>query len=270
MGLLSGVKGAIERDWPQLYSLMLKYRDDIALNRGERELRLLGALVDPARPCVDVGANNGLYTYALLKLGAPRIVAFEPNPRMAAILKRRFAGHIRSGRLTVETLGLSTERGAVDLFIPEGAHALASLEPRSARNLEKMTVQIVPMDALDLGAVGFVKIDVEGHEGAVLEGGRALIARERPNILVEAEERHQHGAVDRARAVLDPLGYQGFFLGPEGLTPVARFDPAVHQKESALDPSGRHRLPGALYVNNFMFVRDAAAAERLRKAVAAL
>jgi FkbM family methyltransferase len=270
MGLLSGIKSAIERDWPQVYALTLKYRDDIALSRGERELRLLPALVDPTRPCIDVGANNGLYTYALLQLGAPRIVAFEPNPKMAAILKLRFERHVRSGRLVVETKGLSTERGQVDLFIPEGAHALASLEPRAAQNQEKITVEIVPMDELDVPRVGFIKIDVEGHEGAVLEGGRNLIARERPNILVEAEERHQAGAVRRARNVLEPLGYAGFFLGPDGLTPATQFDPAIHQKESALDASGRHKLPGALYVNNFMFVRDEAAAEKLKAAATAL
>jgi FkbM family methyltransferase len=260
---------ALERDWPQLYALTLKYRDDIALTRGERELRLLNALVDPNRQSIDVGANNGLYVYALLKLGQT-ITAFEPNPKMAQILKLRFAPRIAAGRLKVETCGLSTERGSVDLFIPEGAHALASLEPRAAQNQEKITVEIVPMDELAFGPVGFIKIDVEGHEGAVLEGGRKLIARERPNILVEAEERHQAGAVQRARNVLEPLGYAGFFLGPDGLTPVAAFDPALHQKESSLDASGRHKLPGAVYVNNFLFVRDEAAADRLRRAAATL
>lgn len=270
MSLLGGVKGAIERDWPQLYAMILRYRDEIALKRGERELRLLGALIDPARVAIDVGANNGLYTYALLQLGVPRIVAIEPNPKMVATLNRRFARHIAGGRLQVRTLGLSTERGRMDLFIPEGAHALASLEPRAAEHQEKITVEILPMDDLDVGSVGFIKIDVEGHEGAVLEGGRGLIARERPNILVEAEERHQANAVQRARNVLEPLGYSGFFLGPDGLTTVAVFDPAIHQKESALDPSGRHKLPGALYVNNFMFVADEASAAKLKAAVAGL
>lgn len=269
MGVLGRIKSAIEQDWPQIYALTLGPRDAIALRRGEAELRLLHALVKPGRTALDIGANNGLYTYALLKLPTPKILAFEPNPRMIDVLRRRFGARLRDGRLTLSSTALSNEHGRAEMFIPEGAHALASLEPRLAENQERFSVEIAPLDSLDLTDVGFIKIDVEGHEGAVLEGGRALITRERPNILVEAEERHQAGAVNRARAVLEPIGYRGFFLIDGALTPVSTFDPAIHQDSASLDPTGRHKLPGALYVNNFMFVSDEAAEQRLRAALAA-
>ena len=38
--------------------------------------------------------------------------------------------------------------------------------------------------------VGFIKIDVEGHEHAVLEGATKTIKRNMPNLLVEMEEKH--------------------------------------------------------------------------------
>ena len=46
------------------------------------------------------------------------------------------------------------------------------------------------LDDLALGDVGFVKIDVEGHELAVLRGAAETLQRNRPPLLVEAEERH--------------------------------------------------------------------------------
>lgn len=45
--------------------------------------------------------------------------------------------------------------------------------------------------------VGFIKIDVEGHELAVLKGATSLINRCRPVLLVECEERHSPGGTER-------------------------------------------------------------------------
>ena len=50
----------------------------------------------------------------------------------------------------------------------------------------------VPMATLDSsyeGEVGFIKIDVEGHEQAVLDGAVQTIRRCRPRLLVEIDER---------------------------------------------------------------------------------
>jgi hypothetical protein len=94
-----------------------------------------------------------------------------------------------------------------------------------------------------------LKIDVEGHESAVLAGGRKTLERYRPALLVECEARHRPDG--DVRAVFDflcGLGYEGTFFHNGGRRPLSEFDPAVHQRIE----SHSRRLPYG-YVNNFAF-----------------
>ena len=100
----------------------------------------------------------------------------------------------------------------------------------------------------------FIKIDVEGHEEAVLDGASALIAQQRPVLMLELDETLNRGALARVAARYDALSYRGFFLSHGKLRPVAEFDPARDQNETLLKYA-RHRLPaGREYINNFVFV----------------
>jgi FkbM family methyltransferase len=57
-------------------------------------------------------------------------------------------------------------------------------------------VSVRRLDDIDLGGgVGFLKIDVEGHEEAVLAGASRTLKQSMPAVLVEVEERHHTGAV---------------------------------------------------------------------------
>ena len=66
-------------------------------------------------------------------------------------------------------------------------------------------------DVLD-GDIGFIKIDVEGHELSVLEGASSLIERCRPVLLIECEERHNPGGPAALFRHLKKAGYIGRFL----------------------------------------------------------
>jgi hypothetical protein len=58
----------------------------------------------------------------------------------------------------------------------------------------------------------FLKIDVEGHELAVLEGAQRTLAATRPAILVECEARHRpDGDVRLVFELFQSLGYDGFW-----------------------------------------------------------
>jgi FkbM family methyltransferase len=153
--------------------------------RGEPELRFLRDLVPKGRLALDVGANRGLYSYALLKW-TDRVEAFEPNPELAAFARRKLGRAVR-----VHEVALSNESGAMTLFIPQrepgiDAHYNASLKKVYPFELyTEVTVPVATLDSLQLSDVGFIKIDAEGADMDVIEGGHATIARDRPNMVVE-------------------------------------------------------------------------------------
>jgi hypothetical protein len=68
--------------------------------------------------------------------------------------------------------------------------------------------------------VSFVKIDVEGHELAVVKGGMQLIERERPVLVIESEERHHSGAPGEIMQLLIGLGFRALELRDGRLTEV--------------------------------------------------
>ena len=211
------------------------------LRTGEPELRLVPFLVDPGRAAIDAGANRGIWSEVLAPL-CPKVYAFEPNPKLFPILR---AG----ARANVECFayGLSDADGAADLFVPgEGARFSnqgATLNPAKVEGAahESTRVETRKLDSLSLDPVGFIKIDVEGHELAVLRGARNLIARDKPVLIVEIEERHTKRPLVEAIDEIRALGYRFVFLSDRGLRDGA------HLRGDSLSP---RRAP----VNNFVFL----------------
>ncbi|HWA59869.1 MAG TPA: FkbM family methyltransferase [Caulobacteraceae bacterium] len=211
--------------------------------RGERELALLPELAAPDRLAVDVGANKGVWTAALCDLGVS-VHAFEPNPKIFAELHRA----LRS-RAVLHPLALSDRAGIAEFRVPRSRRGYSnqggSLSAVAVRGLYGATqVETARLDDLGLVNVGFIKIDVEGAEMAVLQGARQVLARDRPNLVIEMEERHIGRPLEQALAEVEALGYAGYALAEGVLTPWRDID---------LD--ARHRRPASrdLYLFNFVF-----------------
>lgn len=222
----------------------------------EKELALLSFVVRSNKIAVDVGAHTGVYTHVLLKLGAP-VVAIEANPEMAATLTRLYGR-----RALVVCAAASSSTGSVKLRVPRalptGSHGIATIEVRNTLDgaeVDEIEVPRVALDDMNLGEVGFIKIDVEGHEYDVLLGARRILERDRPAILVEAEERHRPGAIQSIRELLSPIGYHGFMLEDGTLSSITRFDAARDQfiPANRLDDLNAGMYEGR-YINNFLFV----------------
>lgn len=221
--------------------------------KGERELRELPRLVAPGTIAVDVGAHFGTYSHALCRLVGRqgRVISVEPIEEDA----RYLAAAARQLRLPMEVhnCALSAVNGTAEITVPnrhgDRKTALASLESHETGG-EVRTVEVRRMDDLLGGVtrpVSFIKIDVEGHESAVLAGATETIARHKPNLLIEIEERFHDGpASDTFRQVME-MGYRGEFLNASGQRrPISEFDPAVHQ-DPAIDVLARE------FIANFIF-----------------
>ena len=210
------------------------------------ELALLPQWVRPGSVVVDVGANIGVFSYALCRLGAS-VEAFEPVPECAAKLRT-----YKSARLRLHNVALSSEPGELSLHVPmtDGMpnYGRASLSNEFEKNDLVLKVPVKRLDDFGFENVSFIKIDCEGHESKVLAGAAETIRRNMPVIFVEIEQRHL--AVPMAEvfdAFLEP-GYQGFFHRDGRFCPLSEFSFARDQEPYMENPDAQ-----PAYVNNFIF-----------------
>lgn len=205
----------------------IRYRALKEWRRGEREVRLLPQLVDRRRNAVDIGANKGTYSYFLARL-ARQVHAFEPNPKMYAVLRRTIARNV-----VAYPTALSDCSGTATLRVPYGRKGFSNQGSSlsAAKPMEHfvgLEVERRRLDELGLADIGFIKIDVEGHERAVLTGAAETIARDRPTLLVEIEEAHTGEPLAQSLDWICGLGYDAFFAADRGLQPIAALDAARH------------------------------------------
>jgi FkbM family methyltransferase len=141
---------------------------------------------------LDIGANHGLVALMAARLVglAGHVHAFEPQPRLAALL-RRSAGEAgpRAAAVGVHELALSDHDGAAALTIPGDNAGAASLHPEIAGPGATVQVRLARGDAylraLGLGPVRAMKVDVEGHEGPVFSGLSGLLGSDlAPEVIV--------------------------------------------------------------------------------------
>jgi FkbM family methyltransferase len=225
--------------------LYMRYRIAKERRRGEAEIALLPFLADPARVSLDIGANKGVYAW-LLRDCSRSVHAFEPNPKMFRFLRR-----IAGDSVHVSQVALSNRSGSATLRVPRHRRGGFSNQGASLSDVKVaddfMGIEIEAKRVDDLGVenVGFIKIDVEGFEQAVLEGARETIARDRPSLLIEMEEAHTRQPIEQAIAAVEALGYRGLFLRRGVLRPVDAFDGDRHH---------RNAENRADYVFNFVFL----------------
>jgi len=177
---------------------------------------LFGHLVRPGERCVDVGANVGVHSVRLARLvGADgEVIAIEPDPDVAVRTNRNIA---LNGLANVRVINAaaSEQPGSMQLYRPspwDTNRARASLLHHPYLTGVKTMVPVVTVDDVCAGrAVSLIKIDVEGHEAAVVRGAANTIARCAPSIVFEYAPAMLEDAVAQTPfGWLADYGYQMF------------------------------------------------------------
>lgn len=145
-------------------------------------------LVKPGMTVLDVGAHCGYFSVLLADLIGPtgKLLSFEPNPPMAALLRRTIAVNGFDGRTTVHEMALGEEDGVATLQVPQN-------EPKNAHVVQgrggpgMVEVPLRRADHIpDAVEADFIKIDAEGAEQAIWKGLKNVLSRNRPlTILLE-------------------------------------------------------------------------------------
>lgn len=226
---------------------------------GEVELHLLKFLCRRDADAIDVGANDGSYVH-YLRRHAHKVVAFEPMPVLASALRKKFPG----GDVVIEQVALSDRADTVELHMPvvdgivvTGCSTISIDASGTYPATQAINVSMDRLDTVYKGRAGFIKIDVEGHEQAVLDGALQTIRRCRPRVLVEIDDRLSPGGLARARTYFDSLGYTGHYVRKGKLEPISTFSIEEMQRPDRLPdltaPLTERKRFGA-YIYNFIFL----------------
>lgn len=183
---------------------------------------------------LDIGANIGTMTlYAMRSGWFSGAIALEPEPHNHAILTRNMSLNRLSAEVETIAAAAGAHAGRVPLHIAlrnRGAHSLAPLlrATGAGRTIDvQMTTADIAVDrSRSQAPVTLVKIDVEGHELAVLEGMTSLLGQGVP-LLVEVTCMPPEQRADRIAALRARLGscYRTV-VDLERATPESLLEPA--------------------------------------------
>jgi len=146
----------------------------------------------------DIGANMGLFAFpAALKAKNGHVICFEPDVELASNLLRSVRRpRNKSLNISIFSLALSDSEGAARFLISRYGRSMNKLDGvgewhddlfvvRETRSVGLMRIDTL---AKTLAPPDLIKIDVEGAEMQVLNGGKETIATCRPIFLVEGPD----------------------------------------------------------------------------------
>jgi FkbM family methyltransferase len=231
--LQPNMKGAVKRVFRTLQSefpLLKEAKDGLYLY-SRRILRVphekdfeVMALIPPSAPgCfIDVGANHGQSIESILLFRPDaQIISFEANPGLAQKLEARYRDR-QNVRIVAQ--GLADSAGRFTLYVPsykgfvydglasfDEASAASWISERTILNFRPHKLRISRVscvaDTLDAQRLApiFVKVDVQGYEYNVLDGGRQTLLQYEPILLIE-----DFRSDARTIGLAEELGYEEY------------------------------------------------------------
>lgn len=220
-----------------------------AIKRGQndfaQEIKAIQLYLQAESPvCIDVGANVGLVSLLMAQLLNAKVYAFEPSPKNFYYLEK----NIHDNQLNVEALNVGLSHEPAQMYL---GHPSAAQHPRYARdkehngllsiyaNIDEEAVRqdadlcsFVTLDAFvyenHIEHIDFIKVDAEGHDLFVLEGGINTLKTLRPIIKVECN-RYTYFLAKRKPAelfeLLQRLNYNTALYNPA----ENRFEPVTYE-----------------------------------------
>lgn len=203
------------------------YQDSVLSKRiyegfEEEEIEFVKKILKKGDTFLDLGANVGLFTVIASKqVGIEGLViCFEPTP---VIFKRLLGNcaHNKMENIDARNIGLSNEIGKIDFYISENGHdAWNSFAPSRDNKLQKkIEVNVSTLDhelfSIDKLKIKLVKIDVEGWEKFVLQGGENFFRHFSPIVMVEFTDENTFNAGYSVHEIYDIMvsyGYEWFTI----------------------------------------------------------
>lgn len=196
-----------------------------------KELEIIKKNIRTKDVIVDVGSNTGnhlVYFAKIMKAG--KVIPIEFHPETIELLKRHIDfNEIENADLSKLGYAVGKERGefiftehpANDLCLTEVFVSDRHNNSYKYRGDRARKIEIIPLDELIEEKVDFLKIDVEGLEMDVLEGGKNIFFKFRPDAMVEVKKANQKSFFNflkkREYRVIEEIkygSYSNFYIQP--------------------------------------------------------
>jgi FkbM family methyltransferase len=192
--------------------------------------QLLRNLVKPGAVCIDAGANIGSVTVRLMQLVGEkgRVYAFEPVPDVFQKLQANVALNAHNGAsASLHQLALSRINGHAKLEIADDSYAnqgMASLHgeghPAVCQVVDVATMTLDDfVKQQNLTRLDLIKMDVQGAEAWIIDGGATTLARLKPNLVVEVSApclRAFGKSPSELLRSIEAIGYDCFLVSESG------------------------------------------------------
>ena len=204
----------VEKNWPGGYIILdtgdflyvpktIDYTGHQRLIEPFREEPIISKFCKPGMIVFDVGANIGEWTLTMANgVGAQgRVYSFEPTPFLFDALNKTVVAN-QFNQVIVSPYALSDKSKTMDFYIQYDENEL--LDARLSRlgspadfkewitdgkKAKKIQVETITLDEFavkeKLERLDFIKIDAEGFESAIVEGGLTVLKKFRPNLILE-------------------------------------------------------------------------------------
>jgi FkbM family methyltransferase len=185
------------------------------------ELQMVLGLVDGCKEVYDVGANIGWYALHIAKrFPQCRVVAFEPIKKTRSFLKKNVE-HNKLANVTVLPIGLHSQEDTLTFHVDTHIMGAASSSPDRSTGPIAEPCRVRRLDDVALewkSSVNFLKIDTEGAEWFVLQGGKRILSEDRPIIFAELLRKHAKKFGYHPNDILAWMAELGYrtFIGKHG------------------------------------------------------
>lgn len=202
----------------------------------------------------DIGANVGTFLYQFEnKLNHQNIYAFEPNKKLNIRLKRLFPS------MNISSVALSDENTTAQFKVPiiKGKIVASrgtlntSYKEKDEENSYTETVEVVKLDdwtqSQNIRTIDFIKIDVEGNEMKTLFGGKNIIQKFKPTLMVEMEQRHHEQPIWNEISEVESWGFEAKYLNRNNFE-LEKLTEEILIKNTADEKNKTD------YINNIIFI----------------
>ncbi len=185
------------------------------LHSKEFMLGQTAQFIDPMKNVIDIGAAVGMYTTFWAQKAA-RVHSYEAVPdvyKQLEKVKEKFEN------VSTYNLAVGDKAGTATFYVDD--KRLSNSGFTDLVGGQPIEVPVTTIDDQNIPNVCFIKVDVEGHELAVLNGGRQTIERDRPVCMVEIYPKFNQGPVSDTFDWFYGMDYDAFYnirgVGLQGL-----------------------------------------------------